>query len=583
MILAPHLKQRFYDNNNNPLNKGLLFCYVAGTSTKQTTYSDSAGTPNTNPIVLNFRGECDLWLDTTKTYKFVLAPAADTDPPTNPFWSVDNVAGGYTGTILSTQIYYAITAAETAAGVTVVNFYIPNHLAIGAVIPDRYATNTTPGTTDMTAAIVAALAVAAQGPGKVLLYGTTYLTGNIDWPANNLTLQGASDCFSADTSGTPRTVLKAKTATTIVLDLVQTGISVDRQGNHICDLEIDGNSIAAVGIDSKLNNIIERVSVKGTTAAGFRLGNLTNGTIIRNCKGNNNSGWGLLAEGASTTPYEIIQSRFSSNTLGGVDLEAGVGVRMVSCIIESNGGTALKINRPVGHNGGFLDFIFEKVWLEDNASNSPFFTLVINSDVAGFANYPAKIHFKNCRLNTGSSTRKHMNIGNAAWVTFEECNFDASTQSDALTLSTSSTYVAFINSATASNFTGLSATQIDNAIAQGTRCYSSDIDIIRTVGAGSPAAAFANSWVNFGAPYESAGYWFDTDGNVHLCGAIKSGTITNSAFTLPVGYRPSGTIDIAVDSNGAYGLLRITSAGAVTPQVGSNSIFNLDGVMFSTK
>lgn len=47
---------------------------------------------------------------------------------------------------------YKITAAETAAGVTLVNYsYEPGHVL-------RYGTNTTPGTTDMTAAIQAAIA-----------------------------------------------------------------------------------------------------------------------------------------------------------------------------------------------------------------------------------------------------------------------------------------------------------------------------------------------------------------------------------------------------------------------------------------
>lgn len=129
MILAPCIIPKFFDNNGQPLAKGLLFSYVAGTTTKQATYQDNtSGNPNTNPIVLDFRGECQLWLDTTKTYKFVLAPATDTDPPTNPIKTVDNVAGGYGGTIDWLQIVYAQTDAELAKSITPVSLQYPeNH------------------------------------------------------------------------------------------------------------------------------------------------------------------------------------------------------------------------------------------------------------------------------------------------------------------------------------------------------------------------------------------------------------------------------------------------------------------------
>jgi len=95
MNLSPLPIQKFFDNNGRPLVGGLLFTYEAGTSTKIATYIDSSGaTPNTNPVVLNFRGECRLWIDPTLAYKFVLSPADDTDPPTDPIWSVDDITAG---------------------------------------------------------------------------------------------------------------------------------------------------------------------------------------------------------------------------------------------------------------------------------------------------------------------------------------------------------------------------------------------------------------------------------------------------------------------------------------------------------
>jgi hypothetical protein len=80
MNLSPLPIQKFFDNNGKPLVGGLLFTYVVGTSTKLATYKDQAGTVNTNPIVLDYRGEANVWLDPSLVYKFVLAPVGDTDP-----------------------------------------------------------------------------------------------------------------------------------------------------------------------------------------------------------------------------------------------------------------------------------------------------------------------------------------------------------------------------------------------------------------------------------------------------------------------------------------------------------------------
>lgn len=95
MNLSPLPIQKFFANDGNPLVGGKLFTYVAGTSTKVATYTDSTGgTPNTNPVILDYRGECRVWLDPTLVYKFVLSPASDTDPPTAPIWSVDQITAG---------------------------------------------------------------------------------------------------------------------------------------------------------------------------------------------------------------------------------------------------------------------------------------------------------------------------------------------------------------------------------------------------------------------------------------------------------------------------------------------------------
>jgi hypothetical protein len=88
--LAPTPIFRGVDAFGFPLYLGQLGTFIAGTNTPQATYKDSLGiATNTNPIILNPRGECSLWLDPTKAYKLVLSDALG-----NLIWSVDNVTIG---------------------------------------------------------------------------------------------------------------------------------------------------------------------------------------------------------------------------------------------------------------------------------------------------------------------------------------------------------------------------------------------------------------------------------------------------------------------------------------------------------
>ncbi|HDY5976162.1 TPA: hypothetical protein RQ910_004296 [Pseudomonas aeruginosa] len=60
--LLPNGKQHFVDNNGHPLVGGRVYHYYVGTNTPKDTYQDSGQTiPNTNPIVLDARGEASIY------------------------------------------------------------------------------------------------------------------------------------------------------------------------------------------------------------------------------------------------------------------------------------------------------------------------------------------------------------------------------------------------------------------------------------------------------------------------------------------------------------------------------------------
>ena len=71
--ISPTPKLQFLDANGNPLSYGLLYTYFAGTTVPKTTYTTAAQTTaNTNPIVLDSRGEANVWLLAGEAYKFTL-------------------------------------------------------------------------------------------------------------------------------------------------------------------------------------------------------------------------------------------------------------------------------------------------------------------------------------------------------------------------------------------------------------------------------------------------------------------------------------------------------------------------------
>lgn len=89
MSVFPIVLPRFraFDVNGDPLSGGLLYAYLAGTTTPRDTFTTRAGTvANANPVVLDANGEADVWLTPGVEYKFVLKNSAGVTQ-----WTSDNV------------------------------------------------------------------------------------------------------------------------------------------------------------------------------------------------------------------------------------------------------------------------------------------------------------------------------------------------------------------------------------------------------------------------------------------------------------------------------------------------------------
>ena len=188
--LSPSPKLQFFDSTGNPLTGGKVYTYAAGTTTPLATYTDASGlTFNTNPIILDVRGEASIWLSDL-SYKFVLTNASDT-----VIWTVDNITGiealkaslanttdvGKGDALIGFRQSNASGALVNAVGRTV-------HQKLQETISVKDFGAVGDGVTDDTAAIQSAVNAAG---GKALYFpGGTYIVGEIITVLSNSSLYG---------------------------------------------------------------------------------------------------------------------------------------------------------------------------------------------------------------------------------------------------------------------------------------------------------------------------------------------------------------------------------------------------------
>lgn len=89
-----------------------------------------------------------------------------------------------------------------------------------------------------------------------------------------------------------------------------------------------------------------------------------------------------------------------------------------------------------------------------------------------------------------------------------------------------------------------------------------------------------NGWVNYGSGFSNALFFKDGLGKVVIKGFIKSGTLGQTIFTLPLGYRPLTYVFWPVITNTGVGQLNLNIDGTVVLQSGGNAWCSLENVCF---
>lgn len=92
-ILTP-IRHRFYNNDGTLASGGKVYIYEAGTTTLKNSYTSSSGAEaNTNPVILDAKGEADIW--TSGMFKLNLSQSDDTQVTGYPVDNLGNASDSY--------------------------------------------------------------------------------------------------------------------------------------------------------------------------------------------------------------------------------------------------------------------------------------------------------------------------------------------------------------------------------------------------------------------------------------------------------------------------------------------------------
>lgn len=97
------------------------------------------------------------------------------------------------------------------------------------------------------------------------------------------------------------------------------------------------------------------------------------------------------------------------------------------------------------------------------------------------------------------------------------------------------------------------------------------------------APTLSGAWANTGTGFNSAGFFVDPWGIVHLRGVVKTGAVGSAIFTLPKGYRPEATEKLATWCTSGVATVTVSTAGVVTEATGrggTTDSITLDGLTF---
>lgn len=209
--ITPPPFQTVLDNGGNIVNGACVWTYVAGTTTPIATYSDTAGTPNLNPIRSDSAGRFTAYLIPGNTYKFIYETTC-TPPSTH-------------GTVLRTADN--ISAAPTSSAVVDVTAMAGEALAAGncaymsagdggKTVGQWYKCDAASTYSSITNWVgIAPASIAGASTGSIRISGS--VTGLGGFSAGSVYYVGTAGALTATSPANVRRIGQADSSTSIVV------------------------------------------------------------------------------------------------------------------------------------------------------------------------------------------------------------------------------------------------------------------------------------------------------------------------------------------------------------------------------
>lgn len=177
---------------------GKLYSYEAGTTIPTPTYTNADdGVPNANPVILDARGEAQVWIDPNVAYKFVLTDANDVQ-----IWSIDNTGGEGVDTdtrerLTASRTYYVRTdGSDSNDGLsnTSGGAFLTLQKAADVVLNDLDLSGFDVTVSVADGAYTAGVSIAAPWIGE----GSVYFIGDTTTPSNCTVTVASGNCFALE-------------------------------------------------------------------------------------------------------------------------------------------------------------------------------------------------------------------------------------------------------------------------------------------------------------------------------------------------------------------------------------------------
>lgn len=354
--LTPTPKQQLYGSDGAPLVGGKIYTYAAGTTTPLATYTDyTAGTANTNPIILNSLGQANIWLGTS-SYKFSVYTAADV-----LLYTVDNISAPIDSAGLATALSSPTPIGNTA----------PNTGAFTTLAATTGTITTVNATTVNAATITATGTVTAE---TLTFEGGGSMTRPPEAGIQSLTATVATNALTVTLNPTTLDFRSSTLASgTVVTRTIGSAISVTvSSGSTLGTVSAVQSRIVVLALDNAGTVELAVVNIAGGT-------NLTETGLISTTA----EGGAGAADSASTVYSTTARSNVAYRVVGYIEsTQATAGTWATTpSTIQGYGGQALASMSSLGYGQTWQDVSGSRVsgTTYYNTTGKPIMVIVTSS------------------------------------------------------------------------------------------------------------------------------------------------------------------------------------------------------------